>query len=609
MLDFGDFVFYLIIRELMGTFESTISRSPTSIVCFFSSTFLFIAGLVCQTQGLEILCKLLKSTGLDHALGNPYENFTLFAPTNEAFEKLKDAFAKLTPEEAAYALLYHVVNDLLFSYDLTCAPKEGSHVEMANGMITRTECSKDGRTFQVGTGNTGKYWPRIIAVDMQACNGVVHAVNDVILPGAAPKPPTYEPTPSPTYKPVPPPVYPQPVPPPKPMPVHPPTIEPISGRGPEITESTDPTHTARYDALWGASAENCGFFSPNVFLNCEGGGVINVEAAVNAICRRLSDDFIQCRQPDSEQEAFVTFTCSGMAKEQLKAEANIGPSPAWECTSGGAAIKYITLSRYCFAEDGRPFTVTGDCVDSDVWVQENEVESCAVGAMCLEEKCEKLGLSGVTTTHIDIDDRPRCSFINDSMNFNDHVFKPSSLSSLNLVDWRFSGQGRGCMWEPPALSLRCEEGGEIDFLEEYPFCRKVPEDNMAICENFAPFSTNAEEVLGLLVTCTGKNEDQLILTVEVPSSPLDVDCARDGVAMQSISLGRACGEYETDEFRFVNDPFFCTNEDQIFQIDSFRSHCFAGDSCSLEGGCDSIQLPTISANTDQDVVGYCIYAV
>jgi uncharacterized surface protein with fasciclin (FAS1) repeats len=105
--------------------------------------------------------------------------FTVFAPTNDAFERLPEAVVALLEdvEVLENVLLYHVVLEELFSTDLECSEL----VMMANERDTRTIC-KNNKIFQKGAGNTDDDKPQIIGVDIEACNGVIHIVDEVILP-------------------------------------------------------------------------------------------------------------------------------------------------------------------------------------------------------------------------------------------------------------------------------------------------------------------------------------------------------------------------------------------------------------------------------------------
>ena len=79
-------------------------------------------------------------------------------------------------------LLHFRCGDYLYKYDLKHRCSYLLH--MANGDDTRTIC-RDGtqRLFQKGNGNTDDDRPRIVDFDKEACNGVIHTVDEVILPG------------------------------------------------------------------------------------------------------------------------------------------------------------------------------------------------------------------------------------------------------------------------------------------------------------------------------------------------------------------------------------------------------------------------------------------
>jgi hypothetical protein len=366
---------------------------------------------------------------------------------------------------------------------------------------------------------------------------------------------------------------------------------------------------SHYIAEWGAAKENCKYLSPNVFFNCHDGGVLQVHDTVNAICRMLSDDYVQCRQKEMWFDSYVQFTCAGIKHSHLMVTANVGPSPAWNCAKDGNAVKYLTISRTCYDENGfetsdrRP-----ECEVGKPWNQ-GDVDYCASAAVCKFQggTCQELELGSVTMSHRGKD--MRCSRVDPTRDLQNYAFRESHLRSVNQVDWRFSGMGRGCQWESSPLLMRCENGGQLDLLEQYQFCKKYPEDNMAICESFAPYSPANEETAQLLVSCTGKNEDQLVLSVEIPSEDLDARCKPEGVAIQSFMLSRGCGEFGTDSFEFINDPKFCDNESQLFVVEDERSYCFVGETCRHPNGCDNLQLPVVTADTGTDDVGHCIYAV
>ena len=406
----------------------------------------------------------------------------------------------------------------------------------------------------------------------------------------------------------------QPVPQPVPQPQ--PTVDnkPSTPYTPPVQYPSPPsvtieTRSASYVGEWGAATESCEYLSPNVFFNCHDGGILTVFDTVNAICKKLSDDFIQCRQEELWFDSYVEFQCTGIKRSHLMVTANVGPSPAWNCLKDGNAVKYLTLSRTCYDQNGYEYLDKHPKCGTGKPYTQADTDYCASAAVCKfqGDACYKLDLESVTMTNDSKD--LKCSKSDITRDLQHYNFVASHLRSVNQVDWRFSGMGRGCQWESSPLILKCANGGQIDFLATYPFCRKYPENNMAMCQSFAPYSVENEETAGLLVSCTGKNEDQLILSVEIPSEYLNSRCKPDGLAVQSIMLSRGCGAYGTSEFEFINDKKFCNSPDQVFDLEDGRTYCFAGDTCQHPNGCDKVQIAPISADTGTDTVGHCIYAV
>lgn len=99
--------------------------------------------------------------------------FTVFAPTNEAFEKLLTdlditADELLAQPDLADILTYHVVSGKVMAADFT----EGMEVTTVNGEIISFDLTADP---MVNLSN-------IIMTDLEATNGVVHAVDTVLIP-------------------------------------------------------------------------------------------------------------------------------------------------------------------------------------------------------------------------------------------------------------------------------------------------------------------------------------------------------------------------------------------------------------------------------------------
>ena len=108
--------------------------------------------------------------------------FTIFAPTNAAFTDLAPelvaANVTLTPELLTTVLQYHVVSpaNVLSSSLMNNMPV----TPLAGGSFTIT--TTDGAKIVDGSNRT----TNIIATDVQATNGVIHAIDRVLLPNLAP---------------------------------------------------------------------------------------------------------------------------------------------------------------------------------------------------------------------------------------------------------------------------------------------------------------------------------------------------------------------------------------------------------------------------------------
>ena len=101
--------------------------------------------------------------------------FTVFAPTNDAFAKLLEALdidkdELLAHPDLAAVLLYHVVEGAVFAEDL----EEGMEPETLQGETVMI--SLEGGVFVNDS--------QVIAADIEASNGVIHAIDEVLVPEA-----------------------------------------------------------------------------------------------------------------------------------------------------------------------------------------------------------------------------------------------------------------------------------------------------------------------------------------------------------------------------------------------------------------------------------------
>ena len=160
------------------------------------------AEIICEDEDFSTLCAALTQTGLDIPLGDGDSTWTLFAPTDAAFGLVPEQLASdifESDSNLSNVLLYHAVaGKEIFSHELYCTWT----ITMANQRDTRTVCV-NGQFFQKGAGNSREMMPQIVRANTEACNGVIHVVDEVILPRRLPDDPYGNsiPTPHPTYKP------------------------------------------------------------------------------------------------------------------------------------------------------------------------------------------------------------------------------------------------------------------------------------------------------------------------------------------------------------------------------------------------------------------------
>ncbi|GAX29021.1 hypothetical protein FisN_7Hu388 [Fistulifera solaris] len=145
--------------------------APTSAQC------ISIVDFICRVSTLSMLCASVTQVGIGTQLNSG--NWTVFAPTNNAFFRLGDRLGVVlgNPDVLAGVISYHTVEGIVNAEDLTCS---GS-LEMANGQTSRTECRSDS-IYQKGQGNGLGAMPQVVASNINTCSGVVHMVDEVLLP-------------------------------------------------------------------------------------------------------------------------------------------------------------------------------------------------------------------------------------------------------------------------------------------------------------------------------------------------------------------------------------------------------------------------------------------
>ena len=130
-----------------------------------------IVAVASATEGFSTLVAAIEAAGLVETLQGEGP-FTVFAPTDDAFAALPEGLLEklLLPENVAVLtsiLTYHVVPGLVMSADVTAgdvATVEGSTITIAT----------DGGVTVNGA--------NVTAVDVTASNGVIHVIDQVIVP-------------------------------------------------------------------------------------------------------------------------------------------------------------------------------------------------------------------------------------------------------------------------------------------------------------------------------------------------------------------------------------------------------------------------------------------
>lgn len=131
-----------------------------------------LTAVVADSATFAVLTKALKAANLNLTLGGK-DQFTIFAPTDDAFGKLpKEALAKLllpeNKEKLRMLLLYHLVAGKVLSTDLM-----DGDVKTVNGEKLSIDVSAD--KIEV---NGAKFF----SADVAAKNGVMHTIGEVLIP-------------------------------------------------------------------------------------------------------------------------------------------------------------------------------------------------------------------------------------------------------------------------------------------------------------------------------------------------------------------------------------------------------------------------------------------
>ncbi|MBI6115754.1 fasciclin domain-containing protein [Salegentibacter maritimus] len=148
-----------------------------------------IAAKAMATDSLSTLVSALKNAELATTFTEDEGPYTVFAPTNSAFEKvdkatLDELMKSENKDQLAGVLKYHVVDKEITASDLSQMIEDGGgEVTFATmeGAELTAMADGDNIVLKDGNGNTAT----IIATDIEASNGMVHLIDGVVMKKAS----------------------------------------------------------------------------------------------------------------------------------------------------------------------------------------------------------------------------------------------------------------------------------------------------------------------------------------------------------------------------------------------------------------------------------------
>lgn len=172
---------------------STSTASSASMPTATAATQGDIMSVLSSDPRFSTLASAIRAAGLTSSLQGAGP-FTLFAPTNDAFAKLPAGTLDdlLKPEnrsKLSSILLYHVVSGKMSGSDVLAMSAPGTPRSLQGDTLTVTNVAP----VKVNDAN-------VTATDIQASNGVIHAIDTVLMPpsmATAPAAATTTPTPAP----------------------------------------------------------------------------------------------------------------------------------------------------------------------------------------------------------------------------------------------------------------------------------------------------------------------------------------------------------------------------------------------------------------------------
>ncbi len=172
----------LVLLVLGAVAAAVLAAAPAAAPTVTTASPKTIVAVASGDKRFTTLVALVKQAGLVKTLSGKGP-FTVFAPTNAAFAKLKsaapDTFEAVSTDKALLqkVLTYHVLASRVPSMTAIAAAKQKASVKTVQGEKIALSL-KGGKLTLNGSS-------RVIVADVKASNGVIHAIDAVLVPPSA----------------------------------------------------------------------------------------------------------------------------------------------------------------------------------------------------------------------------------------------------------------------------------------------------------------------------------------------------------------------------------------------------------------------------------------
>ena len=159
-------VVHVIDKALIPPTKTVVEIATALATADNDKQFTKLVGLLTDPAQADVLSALSDENG----------NFTVFAPTDAAFEAIASTTATLTDAQITKVLKYHVLGNRVFSTDLS----DGIMPSTLEGEKLTVHIANDGKVSVSDVGSTDA--ANVIQTDILGTNGVIHVVDKVLIP-------------------------------------------------------------------------------------------------------------------------------------------------------------------------------------------------------------------------------------------------------------------------------------------------------------------------------------------------------------------------------------------------------------------------------------------